>query len=75
VKNLELLIGVWCGSGMAFAVEGLHQDSFGSLDAYVAYLRNGHWVDGRLICWICLTVCAVAVLGIGIINVRQARNT
>jgi hypothetical protein len=58
MRVLKLWVAAMAGAGAACALIGLYQDSYGSLQAYCAYLQEGHWVDGRIGCIIDLVFAA-----------------
>lgn len=51
----------WGGLAVGFAFTGWSQDRFGSLDAYIGYLRaSGDWVQVPVWVWAALFVFGVA---------------
>jgi len=72
MDRIERLWQLWTGAAaggvIALAHEGLHQDSFGSLDGYCAYLKDGNWVDGRSMCIVGLVVGLAMLLGLTVKN-------
>jgi hypothetical protein len=66
---LAFLVGVM----MTAAGLGLHQDSFGSLDGYCAYLHNGHWItDGSQ--WLAIFAIAFGVAIMTAISIDDFRS-
>jgi hypothetical protein len=61
MKIWMLTLACLCGMSFAYAQVGLHQDSFGSREAYCAYLADGHWVDGRVLCIVILFQAVVTM--------------
>lgn len=73
-KLEHIIVSFLCGFGVATATNALHQDSYGSLDGYCAYLRTpGHWVDMGAKPFAYLAVYTVAV-GIVLLESRKSRE-
>ena len=58
------------GAGVAAGIVCLHTDSYGSLDGYVAHLRQpGVWVQGP---WV--TIASVVAVAVGILMFALSAN-
>ena len=59
---MRSIISFFAGLMLMASVLGLHQNSFGSREAYCAYLADGHWVsDGSTTCLISVIVTSIVM--------------
>jgi hypothetical protein len=64
-RTEHILVSFLCGYGTAMAVTVLHQDSYGGLEGYCAYLHEpGRWVDAgfKPVLYVGIYVVAMAVV-------------
>ncbi len=62
-------LAFWSGFVLAMSIEGLNQDRFGSLEAYIAHVRDpGVWIQVPAWIWVvfaCIASCGFAVSYLG----------
>ena len=74
-RTFTVAVSFTLGFGTFGCVFGLHQDSYGSLENYCAYLREpGHWVDSRTSAIVSLVLIAIAMTYITMRTVQADRK-